>query len=97
MSGAMSPIQAAVRQAIARSPAGWSEEDKRRAILAAEDLAVLTARKAAGEDVDEELLNTSAQCRAIAARAALSSAQAVHEAIIGAISEVATRALLAAL
>lgn len=93
----MSPIQQLVRQAIAKSPAGWSEEDKRQAVIAAEDLAVLTARKAAGEAVDDEILNAAAACKAIAARAAISSAQAVHEAIIGAITEVSTRVLLAAL
>lgn len=65
----MSPIQQLVRQAIAKSPAGWSEEDKRQAVIAAEDLAVLTARKAAGEAVDDEILNAAAACKAIAAQA----------------------------
>ena len=93
----MSPIQQAVRNIIARSPVGWSEEDKRQAVIAAEDIAMLTTRKALGENVDDELLNATAACKAIAARAAISSAKAVHEGIITAISEIATRALIAAL
>ena len=93
----MSPIQQAVRQIIAKSPAGWNEEDKRQAIRAAEELVVLTARKAAGEDVEEDLLNASAQCKAIVARAEIDSANAVLQGIVTAVSEVATRALIAAL
>ena len=93
----MSPIQTAIRQIIAKSPAGWSEDDKRQAVRAAEELVVLTAQKAAGQDVDEDLLHASAQCKAIVARAQIDSANAVTQAIVTAISEVATRALLAAI
>lgn len=93
----MSAISEALAGIIAKSPAGWSEADKLQAILAAEDLAVLAARSATGEDVAEELALAAASAKNIAARAAVSSARAVHEAILGAITQVAGRALLAAI
>lgn len=93
----MSPFQQALRQVIARSPVGWEEKDIRQAVRVGERLTVLMAQQAAGEDVAEDLATVSASAKNIGSRAAVATAQAMHEAIIGAVVEVSTRALLAAL
>ena len=93
----MSPFQRALRQVIARSPAGWTEEDIRQAVRVGERLTVLLARQSAGDDVAEDLRTVQASSANIAARATVGPAQAFHEAIVGAVAEVSSKLLLAAL
>lgn len=93
----MSPFQRALRQVVARSPAGWSEEDIRQAVRVGERLMVLLARQAAGEDVAEDLATVVASSKNIAARATVGPAKAFHEALVGAVAEVSSKLLIAAL
>lgn len=93
----MSPFQQTFRQIVARSPLAWSEEDIRQGVRVGERLTILMAQQAAGQDVAEDLATVSASAKNIGSRASVGTAQAMHEAIVGAIAEVATRALLAAI
>jgi len=93
----MSPIQSAVRQAVAASPAGWSEEDIRQAVRIGERLSILYAEHAAGQDRTEAIATVSASAKNIAAASVQGSGKVIYQSIIGAIADVASKALIAAL
>lgn len=97
MSGKPNPIADALDRVIAASPVGWTIEQKERAIRSAVDLADLSARQAAGEDVEAELTQAAAVAKNIAAAAAVSSGTAIHEAVVGTLSDILRRALIGGL
>lgn len=90
-------VQLALQRVIDRSPAGWSEQDKIRAVRVGERYVLLLARSAAGEDVEEDLKTVKASSLNIAAGAEVGIAQALHESAIEAVAAVSARVLLAAI
>lgn len=94
MSGTGDTIKTALDSIIAASPAGWTIEQKERAIRVGVDLAQLSARQAAGEDVAAELAHAAASAKNINATATVSSGRAVHEAIVGTLTKILTGALI---
>ncbi len=92
----MSPIEEALQRVVSATPLGWTPEDIARAARVSVDLAALSARKAAGEDVETELAIAKATALNIAAGAQLSAGTAIRDALIEVTTKILTGVLLGA-
>lgn len=83
-----------IRRKLENLGSQWTEADIQTAILCSVNLATLEVRKAAGENVDQEIAHAKMQVRAIAAGTAVGAASIVRDTIIGVIAATAKAIVL---